>query len=115
MDGALPSTALAHEEHREAGGSVGIYAQLSGDAGHEGLQRVGEALAARHSKGREVWVWVWAWDMDRDGPAACLSYARPDVTPVTEWTDPKALTAYYLHKHRLAAQQRAGFTSGMTN
>jgi len=96
------STALA--DHRivdTPAGSVGVYARLAGEVGIGGLQRVGEALAAHHAAlgAKEVWVWVWAWDMDPTGPAACLSYARPGLAPITEWTDPARVTAWYMLKN----------------
>lgn len=93
------STALAWK--RVVGGSqgsVGVFVKLQGDAGLGGLQRVGESIAAEHAaKGApETWVWVWGWDMDTEGPAACLSYARPDLKPITEWTDPSRVAAWYV-------------------
>lgn len=95
----IPSTALAWEKAvRGEKGGVGLYVRLAGDVGVLGLQRVGEALAAHHADqgAPEVWVWVWAHDMDTEGPAACLSYARPDLRPITEWTDPQRVAAWYV-------------------
>jgi len=91
------STALADERQiRTQEGALGVYARLAGDAGLEGLQRVGERLAARYAVKDEVWVWMWAWDMDTEGPAACLSYARPGLGPLTEWMDPSRVASWYM-------------------
>jgi len=77
-------------------GGVGVFVQVADDVGLTGLQRVGEELAAEHGTGREAWVWVWARDMDTEGPAACLSYARPGIGPITEWTDPARVATWYV-------------------
>jgi hypothetical protein len=90
---------------RTDAGAVGVYARLGHNVGLEGLQQVGEGLAAHHAAegAREVWVWMWGWDMDTEGPAACVSYARPGLIPVTEWTNPAQVAGWYLARE---ARQR---------
>lgn len=79
-------------------GGMGVFVKLGAQVGLLELQRLGETLAASHVKrgAPEVWVWVWGWDMDVEGPAACLSYARPDLEPITEWMDPSRVAAWYV-------------------